>query len=100
MPIAGIVGLLWWIVALLVPEAPVWLLSGLAGGLLFFYFLTLLVQGVHTAHGESKIQETVTTGGLLFFCTILYVGLVAIVPHGLQSALLEVTRVLLLPVWR
>jgi len=97
MPIAGVTGVLWWTAALSIPEAPLPLLAALAGGLLFFYLITLTVQAIHTSHGRRLPQETASVGALLLGCTVIFAVLTAVSPAGLQAHLLKVVQVLLLP---
>ncbi|HEC33096.1 MAG TPA: hypothetical protein ENI37_00065 [Chloroflexi bacterium] len=97
LPITGVASLLWWVAAMLIPQALTPLAAALACGLLFFYAVTLLVQAIHTTHNLQPSQETVGLGLLLTICTLAYAGLVAVSPPALRAFLLEVVRALLLP---
>ncbi|HIE37836.1 MAG TPA: hypothetical protein EYP77_01980 [Anaerolineae bacterium] len=97
MPIAGVVGLIWWAAALSIPQASTPLIAALACGLLFFYAATLLVQAMETTHSLPPFRETTTVGLLLTICTLVYAGLVAVSPPALQAALLKVVQILLFP---
>jgi len=97
MPISGVMGLLWWSVAFLIPQAPVPLMAALSSGLLFFYAVTLIVQALHVTHRQQPLRETASVGALLIGGTLLYVLVAAFAPAGLQRPLLKVVEVILLP---
>jgi hypothetical protein len=99
MPVAGIVGLVWWLAALLIPGVSVELLAALAGGLLFFYALTLVTQAIHTTHGLQPMQEVTGVGLLLVVSTVAYAGLTAVSPAALRGPLASLVEVLFLPLW-
>jgi len=98
MPIAGVTGLLWWLVALLVPQIPPSLLAALACGTLFFYAVTLLTQALHITHDQQTLREAASVGALLIVVTVVYAGLTAISPPTLQTSLLQPMQLLLLPI--
>lgn len=97
MPIAGVVGVLWWTVAVVWPQLPLPWLVALGGGLCFFYAVTLLAQAAQTAHNLQPLGETAAIGLLLTACTAGYAGLAALNSPTLQTRLLAVAQVLLMP---
>ena len=96
--VAGLVTLIWTAIALLAPEISASLLVALASGLLMFYAITLVGDAIHAAHGLQPLQETGIAGVVLMTAVVLYSGLMALVPPGLQMALLRVLQIVLLPV--
>lgn len=97
LPITGLTGLIWWTISLFFP-VPVPLLVGLTCGLLFFYAISLLAQAIYTAHGLRSSRVMVMIGGMLAALVLIYFGLVYLSPSYLQSSLVKVLEVLLLPV--
>lgn len=97
MPIAGVVNLLWWAAARLLPATLTSLIASLANGLLMFYAVTLLVQAVDTAHGLPLPRVTITIGLLLTIAIVAYGGLFALSPSAIQPILLKPMQTLLLP---
>ena len=96
--VAGLVTVIWTAIAVLAPGVSPALLVALASGLLMFYAVTLVGEALHAAHGLLPLQETGIAGVVLMTAVVIYSGLMAILPLGMQMALFRVLQVVLMPV--
>jgi hypothetical protein len=96
--VAGLVTVIWTAIAVLVPGVSPELLVALASGLLMFYAVTLIGEAIHAAHGLEHLQETGIAGVVLMTAVVIYSGLMAILPPGMQMALFKVLQVVLMPI--
>jgi len=100
MPVAAIVGLLWWVIIRLVPTIPVPLSAGIVVGLLYFYSISLLRQAMQTAHGlRSPGRTSGLIGVTLLGGLLVYAFLLVLAPPALQTILVRAIQVVMLPLW-
>lgn len=100
MPVAAIIGLLWWAVIRLAPTIPIPLSAGVVVGVLYFYSVSLLRQAMQTAHNLRSLQRTsVLIGATLLGGVLLYAFLLILAPPALQTLLVRGIQVIMLPLW-